>query len=412
MDKITELLKKAANLNDSNPDQAAEYLQQAQALQAQFEKEHEEDADAAAKIEAARKKEVNKDKQVTLNTKSKLRQFAKSPVGKAWRQYLIKGQYDRTILGTEDDKLGQMLPTTLVNPADRLENEASLSLYSDKRAVETKTGTIPTILYNGEPLVEVPENTEVPLAQLPVGSYKNWNIKTFAHSFKYSWQWLEDATNFDWAADFQKFLFAQLQNTENTQIMTLMKKFSPEKNKDGVALLDQIKTAVTKLDPRAFSRQNLRIYASTSGWNTIDLIKDKNDHYLVTYNDPKSESGKSINGVPVIVLPDNIFGGAAGDTPIAFWIGDLYSAIAELTKGQLFLKTFTQANLQNIMTLAFRADWLIKDERAGFYIGFDADPSNGAEIPSFENPNPTAKTPAAPAASGNSGNGSSPKASK
>lgn len=134
----------------------------------------------------------------------------------------------------------------------------------------------------------------------------------------------------DNAIDFKAEVQAQLQklvdNTDNSQILTLLKSLTAQTAKS----LDDVKALKnTKLDPSLTPI----VIVNQSGFNWLDTLKDNEGRYMLT-TDVQAPTGKALFGLPVVELADSVLPNVAtGKFPI--YIGDLAETIALFRRNQV-----------------------------------------------------------------------------
>lgn len=134
----------------------------------------------------------------------------------------------------------------------------------------------------------------------------------------------------DNAINFKAEVQAQLQklvdNTDNSQILTLLKSLTAQTAKS----LDDVKQLKnTKLDPSLTPA----VIVNQSGFNWLDTLKDNEGRYMLT-TDVQAPTGKALFGLPVVELADSVLpNAAAGKFPI--FIGDLAETIALFRRNQV-----------------------------------------------------------------------------
>ncbi|GAJ27543.1 prophage Lp3 protein 18 [Liquorilactobacillus sucicola DSM 21376 = JCM 15457] len=134
----------------------------------------------------------------------------------------------------------------------------------------------------------------------------------------------------DNAINFKAEVQAQLQklvdNTDNAQILALLKSLTAQTAKS----LDDVKQLKnTKLDPSLTPV----VIVNQSGFNWLDTLKDNEGRYMLT-TDVQAPTGKALFGLPVVELADSVLPNvAAGKFPI--FIGDLAETIALFRRNQV-----------------------------------------------------------------------------
>src|SRR6185312_9938297 len=155
----------------------------------------------------------------------------------------------------------------------------------------------------------------------------------------------------------------QERNTKNEQIAAIFKT-APKKAVTG---LDGIIGMFNKDFKKVY---NTKAFVSSSLFNALDLLKDKNGRYLLE-DDITVASGKRIKGKEVIVLDDDVIGSKDGD--LVGFFGDSHEFITLFNRKQASVKWVDNDIYGQLLAGFVRFDVKSVDDAAGYYVTFTAD---------------------------------------
>ena len=172
-------------------------------------------------------------------------------------------------------------------------------------------------------------------------------------------------------------------NTKNAAIAAILKSApavsytgeGENKTADTVVGVDGLKTVLNTKLKRVY---NTKLYVSSSLYNELDLLKDKNGRYLLQ-DSITAASGKSFAGREVIVLDDDVIGETAGDL-VAF-VGDAYEFVTLFDRKQMSAKWVDMNIYGELLGIFVRFDAVKFDEAAGYYFEWEPEPEDdGSEV--------------------------------
>lgn len=217
-----------------------------------------------------------------------------------------------------DDGVAVVPETIKTEILEKTENVLKLSDLVSTVNVDTGSGEIPFLRSNAMPLPTVDELEESPALGLVPYTPIKFKVNTHRAYITVSNEMRED--NASSLLNMVKQHFARsVVATDNKLIMDQLNTLEATTSSDGV---DAIKRAIN-VDLLANGYQNLTILVNSSVYNTLDTMKDNNGRYILQ-NTLKDSPYKSINGVPVIVVPDTqlegnkVFVGALKDAVALF----------------------------------------------------------------------------------------------
>src|SRR5699024_10737432 len=110
---------------------------------------------------------------------------------------------------------------------------------------------------------------------------------------------------------------------------------------------------------------------SESLYAELDKAKDNDGRYLLQ-DSIASATGKTLLGATVVIVPDDVMG-KAGDK-VGF-VGSVKAFVLEAIRAQVTLNWTRNEQFEQILGVAFRADFEVADKDAGKFITYDATPS-------------------------------------
>nr|WGE00927.1 phage major capsid protein [Bacillus velezensis] len=108
--------------------------------------------------------------------------------------------------------------------------------------------------------------------------------------------------------------------------------------------------------------------ATSSAFQFLDTLKDKNGQYILQQN-ISSPSGKVLFGRPNTVVDDTVLGEKDGDENM--FIGDLKKAVLFANRLKATAKWVENDIYGQVLSLAIRFDVKKADEKAGFFVTID-----------------------------------------
>lgn len=266
-----------------------------------------------------------------------------------------------------------LIPEQIIyDPSAEVNSVVDLSTLVTKVSVTTKSGKYPILKRATNRFHTVAELQQNPKLAAPEFEDVSWSVDTYRGQIPISQESISDAA-VDVTGIVTQNIGEQKVNTNNQVIAPILKTFTAKATKTET-LVDQIKHILNvDLDP-AYRRV---IIATQSFYNVVDTLKDKNGRYLLQESTASvsGSAGKTINGVPVFVVGDDLFGNA-GDQ-LAF-IGDLKRAVLYADREQASL-AWTDNNIYgHLLGAAFRFGVSQADTNAGYFITNTDTPASGS----------------------------------
>nr|WP_204122561.1 phage major capsid protein [Lacticaseibacillus mingshuiensis] len=240
-------------------------------------------------------------------------------------------------------------------PQRELETVSDLKPFTHVIAAKTASGTYPILKNVDGVLHEVAELEKNPALAKPEFSKVDWKVGTYRGSIPISQEDIDDS-----AADLVGIVAEngrQLKrSTANSVILAAFKTLTAKT----VSTVDDLKHIINiDLDP-AYNRA---LIASQTFYNFLDTIKDGNGRYLL-HDDITSASGKSILGMPVVVVSDKSFG--AGNA----FLGDVSRAILFADRADLDIQWVDNDVYGKYLRAGMRFGVAVADKNAGFFLTY------------------------------------------
>lgn len=257
---------------------------------------------------------------------------------------------------------GALIPEELLAPKKELVDTLDLTQYVRKVPVKRGSGKYPIISKSGGKFIAVAELAKNPELAKPTMKEVKYDIETYRGYIPVSQEAIDDA-DYDVTGLIAEDIRDQEQNTKNAQIAAILKTATPK----AVTGLDGIITMFNKDFKNVY---NTKAFVSSSLFNELDLLKDKNGRYLLQ-DDITVPSGKRIKGKEVVVLDDDVIGTLEGD--LVGFFGDAYEFITLFDRKQASVK-WTDNDVYGQLLAGFvRFDVKSVDAAAGYYVTYTAE---------------------------------------
>jgi len=254
---------------------------------------------------------------------------------------------------------GALIPVELLPARKELVDVLDLTQYVRKVPVNRGSGKYPVISKSKGKFVSVAELAKNPELAKPTITEIAYDIVTYRGYIPVSQEVIDDA-DYDVAGLIAEDIRDQDLNTKNAQIATILKTATAK----AVTGLDGIITMFNKDFKQVY---NTKAFVSSSLFNVLDLLKDKQGRYLLQ-DDITVASGKRIKGKEVVVLDDDVIGTADGN--LVGFFGDAYEFITLFDRKQASVK-WTDNDVYGQLLAGFvRFDVKKVDAVAGYYVTF------------------------------------------
>ena len=273
---------------------------------------------------------------------------------------------------------GVLVPEEILAPEKEKRDVVDLTKYVRVRKVNSGSGKVPLLKKSGSRLHTVEELEKNPELAKPSIEEVDYSIETYRGYVPISQEVIDDA-DYDIVGLIAEDMADQELNTKNAAIASILKTAPAPSYTNGVADtvvgVDGLKTVLNTKLKRVY---NTKLYVSSSLYNELDLLKDKNGRYLLQ-DSITAASGKSFAGREVIVLDDDVIGETAGDL-VAF-VGDAYEFVTLFDRKQMSAKWVDMNIYGELLGIFVRFDAVKFDEAAGYYFEWEPEPEDdGSEV--------------------------------
>ena len=271
---------------------------------------------------------------------------------------------DQTRAGFTSVEGGALIPEELLAPKKKLVDTVDLTQYIRVVPVNRGSGKYPIIKKSNGKMVSVAELAKNPELAKPTFEEVKYDVDTYRGYIPVSQEVIDDA-DYDITGLIAEDIQDQDLNTKNAKIAAIFKSATakPVTGLDGI---------VTLLNTGFKNVYNVKAYVSSSLFNALDLLKDKNGRYLLQ-DDITVASGKRIKGKEVVVLDDDIIGTKAGD--LVGFIGDAKEFCTLFNRKQASVKWIDNDIYGQLLAGFVRFDVKKVDTDAGYYITYTTAPA-------------------------------------
>ncbi|MCG0715649.1 phage major capsid protein [Lactiplantibacillus plantarum] len=257
---------------------------------------------------------------------------------------------------------GVLVPSELVVPIfESKKNSNRLSDYVTVKSVSLGQGNYPVASNNpANQLATKEENAKI-ADVTPEMTSVPFKCATRAGKIFISSELLDDNA-VDFGAEIKGQLTKMVDNTDNAQVLALLKTLPATVVKS----VDDIKAAKnTKLDP---SLQPV-VIVNQSAFNYLDTLKDSEGRYLMS-EDIQAPTGKALFGYPVIELSDAVLpNSAAGQFPM--FVGDLAETVALFRRSDVQVQWSQFDSYSSGLAVVVRNDYEFIDKTATVALTID-----------------------------------------
>lgn len=394
MDKEAKILEARSLINDGKLEEAEKIIAEIRALDSDKKEESKkEDAnkEQEAKKEPEAKKEDPKDEAKKEEQESKDKK--EEPEKKEERSAKIEGeitQMDKIILDGKEQQIEEtevrsfldyvrsrdvstrafdttgvksadasaIIPEEIITKARKLpETVVDLRNKVTVQNVSHASGTYPILKPNKAILVSVEELKANPDLDKPQFDDVDYKVLTYRGQLAVAQEALDDSDD-NLGGIIANHIQRQALNTANAKLGALLR------TAEAVAAtsLDDIKTQInTGFDPA----YGLELLVSQSFYNEVDKMKDGEGRYLLQPT-VAAGTGKSLFGVPVTVLADDLLGEAKGDK-VAF-LGDPKAFAVYFNRLSYTARWVEEVYYGQVLAVGMRFDAKVVDPAAGKFI--------------------------------------------
>ncbi|MEK4501823.1 phage major capsid protein [Bacillus sp. FSL R12-0069] len=357
--KLTELLAKRSELEASID--GIENEEDLTALEASI-KENDEDISSTEEEKTTLTEEIEElEKELESSNRKSPDKGAKRKMPKQNETREAINAYvrskDQTRAGFTSVEGGALIPEELLAPKKELVDTVDLTQYIRTIPVNRGSGKYPIIKKSNGKMISVAELAKNPELAKPTFEEVTYDISTYRGYIPVSQEVIDDA-DYDITGLIAEDIKDQDLNTKNAQIAAIFKSATAK----AVTGLDGV---VTLLNTGFKNVYNVKFYVSSSLFNQLDLLKDKNGRYLLQ-DDITVASGKRIKSKEVVVLDDDIIGTKEGD--LVGFVGDAKEFCTLFNRKQASVKWIDNDIYGQLLAGFVRFDVKKVDAQAGYYI--------------------------------------------
>ncbi|MGM0214282.1 phage major capsid protein [Enterococcus sp. AZ109] len=240
----------------------------------------------------------------------------------------------------------------------------NLAQYATVKTVSNGQGKYPVATNQQAVLATKAELAEIGDIDADMFTQVEYKVETRAGKIALSNEVVEDsAVNI--VQEVKDQLAKLVENTDNKHIVDLLKTFT----KKTAATLDDLKQLHNvALDPAL----NKMVILNQSGYNHLDTLKDSDGRYILQ-PDVTAPSGKSLFGMPVVLIADLLFANPkAGTFPMI--MGDIAQSVFVARRNQVTTQWEKFDYYSQGLAVIVRNDYKKIDENAAVYIEFTPAP--------------------------------------
>lgn len=265
--------------------------------------------------------------------------------------------------GLTSDDAAVVIPESIIyDPTLELETVVDLASLVTKTQVSTASGKYPILKRPSAVLPSTEELVENPTLANPQFDNVEWDIDTYRGAIPVSQESLDDAQ-----VDLGSLVAQHIQtlkiNTTNAKIAAVLSTFTA-KSFPAAGLVDGLKGVVNvDLDP-AYSKS---FVMTQSMFDTLDKVKDGEGRYLLQ-DQIGTATGKTLFGLPVVVIGDTQFASTDVAGTKKAWVGDLRRAVLFANRADIAVQWVENNIYGRILQGVLRFDVEKADADAGYMV--------------------------------------------
>lgn len=263
--------------------------------------------------------------------------------------------------GVKSVDASAIIPEEIITKARKLpETVVDLRSKVTVQNVTHASGTYPILKPNKAVLVSVEELKANPDLDKPQFDDVDYKVSTYRGQLAVAQEALDDSDD-NLGGIIASHIQRQALNTANAKLGALLRTAEAATAKG----VDELKTLVnTGFDPA----YGLEWLVSQSFYNEVDLLKDGNGRYLLQ-DSISSSTGKSLLGLNITVLADDLIGTKKGDK-VAF-LGDPKSFAVYFNRLSYTARWVEEIYYGQVLAVGMRFDAKVVDPAAGKFITLD-----------------------------------------
>lgn len=396
MDKEAKILEARSLINDGKLEEAEKIIAEIRALDSDKKEESKKEdtnKEQEAEKEQEAKKEDPKDEAKKEDKEQESKDKKEEPEKKEERSAKIEGeikQMEKVILdgkeqnvekteersfldyvrsrdvstrafdttGVKSADASAIIPEEIITKARKLpETVVDLRSKVTVQNVSHASGTYPILKPNKAILVSVEELKANPDLDKPQFDDVDYKVLTYRGQLAVAQEALDDSDD-NLGGIIANHIQRQALNTANAKLGALLRTAQAV----AATSLDDIKTQInTGFDPA----YGLELLVSQSFYNEVDKMKDGEGRYLLQPT-VAAGTGKSLFGVPVTVLADDLIGTAKGDK-VAF-LGDPRAFAVYFNRLSYTARWVEEVYYGQVLAVGMRFDAKVVDPAAGKFI--------------------------------------------
>ena len=251
-----------------------------------------------------------------------------------------------------------VLPMEVLDVLKQPEDPSQLSGYVNKVQVSAATGKLPVLKRATAQLATAEELAENPAIANATIDKVTYDVNTYRGQLPISMEMAQDYGNI--TSLLAQYVQTVKDQTEQHKIGAVLAQATPV----AASSVDDIKDAYnTGLTNYGADRM---FVISESLFAELDKAKDNDGRYLLQ-DSIASSTGKTLLGANVVIVPDDVLG-AAGNK-VGF-VGSVKAFVLEAIRAQVSLNWTRNEQFEQILGVAFRADFEVADKDAGKFITY------------------------------------------
>lgn len=346
----------------SNEEATEDDLKKAKALRSDIDKTEDEVRSLEDDIKLYRAAEKGTPAPGGGHGKEKLGSETEEEEKRAFSAYLHKETRDGVSGITSPDVAPTIPESILYNPENEVKSVTDLSKLVTQFQATTASGKYPVLKRATERMNSVAELAKNPALAKPEFEEVDWKVETYRGAIPLSQESIDDSA-IDLTSLVANNANEQKINTTNFAIAAVLKAFTA-KTVAGESVDDIKHILNVDLDPA----YNKSIIASQSFYQYLDTLKDKNGQYLL-HEAINEGSPRTLLGVPVVVVEDELFG-AAGEAHA--FIGDLGRAVLYANRKDIQVRWVDNEVYGQYLQVVTRFDTKAADTKAGYFVTYNA----------------------------------------
>jgi len=260
--------------------------------------------------------------------------------------------------GVTTENASAVVPSEVIKEVFDLKRaNYNLAQYVTVKDVSNGQGQYPIATDQQATLLTKEELAEIGDVDADMFTQVEYKVETRAGKIALSNEVVEDS-EVDIVKEVKDQLNKLVDNTDNQHIIDLLKTFTSK----SVSTLDELKQVNNvDLDPAL----NKTVLLNQSAFNHLDTLKDNDGRYILQ-PDITAQSGKSLFGLPIVVISDKLLPNEGSDFPVI--IGDLKQAVFVARRNQITTQWEKFDHYSQGLAVVVRNDYEKIDEDSAVYI--------------------------------------------